>query len=100
MTWRKKKLVSNDPVPSDIKVPFKSEFIFDGKVITPADFGNIHYGFVGTAAGFSPEILFMGGGYAQAGWKCIFIGPQNYGDYPEDHYAIQQGIDLYNSYFK
>ena len=85
-----------------IRVPFpkQNKFVFNGNLITAEDFGNINYGFTGTAAGFSPEILFMGGGYANFNHfdLRILIGP-NYGDDANDHYYIQYGIDLYYEYF-
>lgn len=83
----------------DIKVDYlgnDGKFIYNGKVTTAEDFGNIHYGFVGTAMGFSPEILFIGGGYAKVGISFkIFFEPY-YGDDVNDHLAVQRGIDMYN----
>ncbi len=80
---------------------YNKPFIYNGVITTAEDFGNIHYGFVGSAVGFSPTILFIGGGYA-ANKKTpinIFI-KTNYGDSIEDHNAIKRGIDMYNYYFK
>ena len=84
----------------DITEPFVPKFIFNGKITTPADFGNLHYSFVGMEIGFTPTILCMGGGYAHGGIRIEMFIPPNYGDLPEDHYMVQYGINLYNSYFK
>ena len=84
----------------EINVPYlglNTPFEFDGYIIDAEDWGNIHYGYVGTSLGFPPKILFMAGGYAAKGLKTeIFKGPY-YGDTSDDHCAIQFGIDLYNS---
>ena len=71
-------------------------FEYEGYIIDAEAWGNIHYGYVGTAIGISPSVLFIGGGYAAKGLKSeIFKGPY-YGDDKEDHCSIQYGIDLYN----
>ena len=78
----------------DINVPFTKKFILNGRLTTPEDFGNIHYGFVGRAYGFPATVLYIGGG-AAAG----FNGPFSYyGDDENDHYAIKDGINLYKNY--
>ncbi len=63
----------------EFDVPYlgvKGKFIFNGEVITTEDFGNIHYGYVGKAMGFSDELLYMGGGYAHCGKNLkVLIGP-------------------------
>ncbi len=88
----------------DINVPFlglNKPFIYNGIITTAEDFGNIHYGFVGSAVGFSPTILFIGGGYAANKRTPInILTKANYGDSIEDHMAIQRGINMYNYYFK
>lgn len=67
--------------------------------------GNIHYGFVGAAAGFSRTELRIGAGVAQAwddlrsddpdasigGWNTWF-------DAPTDFYAVEFGVQLYENY--
>lgn len=75
---------------------------------------NIHYGYVGTAVGFSSDELLGGAGLAQAlsdakrdirekkGWPVMQRHPEN-GPWPnsaddvQDHISIQLGIDLYTS---
>ncbi len=83
----------------DISVPYlgqQTEFIWRGYVITAEDFGNINYIFTGLAAGFSPEILYIGAGYKnQGGFTSeIFKGPY-YGDNPNDFCISQLGVKEY-----
>lgn len=88
----------------DISKPFlgyNGIFKFNGMSMTAEQFGNLHYGIVGTAMGYSPNILFMGGGYANVGFvSFLFQWPPYWGDSEEDHYYIQLGIDYYNTYKK
>lgn len=80
---------------------YNKPFIYNGVITTAEEFGNIHYGFVGSAVGFSPTILFIGGGYAANKRAPINVFTKaNYGDSIEDHNAIQRGINMYNYYFK
>ena len=87
--------------------------------------GNIHYGYIGRAAGFSREILHGGAGYAeiidpahiQAGESCCICVPKGKGgcllngcgyfnpnwtnswfDDPMDHTAVEAGIVMYDTY--
>lgn len=77
----------------EFDVPYlglKGKVIFNGEVIDTEDFGNIHYGYVGKAMGFSDELLYMGGGYAHCGINPkVLIGPY-YCDDPNDHKAIKK----------
>ena len=63
------------------------------------NFGNFHYGAVGTAAGISREILLRAAGAAQsrAGTSNIEFGywwsAAPYGDDPKDQHWIIKGID-------
>jgi len=72
---------------------------------------NIHYGYVGKAAGFTDIELLAGAGMAQLKDHLLdpvlegkdpnrdAIGPLGtYFDEPEDQAAIQIGIDLYSKY--
>ena len=68
---------------------------------------NIHYGFVGSAAGFSAEELLEGAGLEQVGTniiksKTIVSQPGMEGfkqfDYPSDQASIQLGIYLWITY--
>lgn len=64
-----------------------------------ANFGNFHYGAVGTAAGIPSDILLRGAGWAQerAGTSKIeygkWYGVSPYGDDPDDQYWISAGIE-------
>lgn len=82
----------------DIDVPYlgvTGEFLYNGQVTTAEEFGNIHYGFIGTHMGYSSTILFMGGGYAKCGIDVRIFEPPYYCDDENDHYGIQRGIDMY-----
>lgn len=60
---------------------------------------NIHYGYVGRAAGFSEEELLMGAGVAQLKTsksnECSIINLKLCDD-PKDQYAIKLGFKLFN----
>lgn len=72
------------------------EFLYNGKVTTAEDFGNINYGFIGSLLGFEEEILYMGGGYAaHKSIPKILLDPPFYGDSVNDHFSIKRGIDMY-----
>ncbi len=82
----------------DIDAPFlgwDGKFIYNGKVTTAEDFGNIHYGYVGSAMGFPEKILYIGGGYAACGIKKEIFQSPYYCDKANDHAAIKRGIDMY-----
>ena len=84
----------------DIDAPYlgvTGEFLFNGKVTTAEDFGNIHYGFIGTHMGYSSTLLYIGGGYAKCGADIRIFEPPYYCDDENDHYGIQRGIDMYNN---
>ena len=89
---------------------------WDYKARTPdgryEPFGNFHYGVVGRASGFSGRRLLREAGRAQVardtrdgnplqpgnlGWQWNpFGGTAPYGDYQEDQFMIQQGVDAHN----
>jgi len=82
----------------DVKTPYlgvTGEFCFNGEVMTAEDFGNIHFGYVGTALGFPDWMLFIGGGYASEGISLQLIHYPYFGDSFQDHINIQKGIDMY-----
>ncbi|MGP3610973.1 MULTISPECIES: RHS repeat-associated core domain-containing protein [Anoxybacillaceae] len=76
----------------------KYNYLLGKKVYTPEQFGNIHYGAVGTAAGFSPLTLLVGAGIAQIrsgnGGKWYAFG-----DDPKDQAMIRLGIGYYTKNF-
>jgi RHS repeat-associated protein len=67
--------------------------------------GNIHYGFVGAAAGFSRTALRIGAGVAQA-WDDLrsdepdatIGGLDTWFDASTDFYAVEFGVQLYENY--
>ena len=90
---------------------------WDYKALTPdgryEPFGNFHYGVVGRASGFSGRRLLREAGRTQVandtregnplhpgnpGWQWNpFGGTAPYGDYQEDQFMIDQGVDAYNT---
>ncbi len=62
--------------------------------------GNIHYGFVGAAAGYSLEGLHVGAGAAQLRDSLLEKGPVGSGwtlfDTEDDYYAVEFGFRLYH----
>jgi len=82
----------------DISIPYlgvDGQFIYNGIVTTAEDFGNIHYGYIGSAGGIVPTILYMGGGYAKCGLSSEVFKYPYYCDDENDHFAIQRGINMY-----
>lgn len=70
---------------------------FRGRIINGDDFGNIHYGYVGKAAGFSDYELYKAGGIIQK-WSGNYKKSwyKTYYDEPSDHEAIKYGIWLFD----
>ncbi|MDD9150920.1 polymorphic toxin type 44 domain-containing protein [Sporolactobacillus sp. CQH2019] len=83
------------------KYGYYDKYRFRGKIITGDDFGNIHYGYVGKAAGFSDRTLETYGGIVQViGNKRINKAwYRTYYDEPKDNTMIRYGIWLYNHGF-
>jgi hypothetical protein len=85
------------------------EFYFFGDQLVGADtYGNYHYGYVGTAGGYSPSVLQYGAGAAQVikqlwnliiGKGAAFYSENSYFNNPTNPPKIQYGIDTYNSSF-
>ncbi|MCD3195720.1 bacteriocin [Clostridium botulinum C] len=82
------------------------KYIYNGEVIDNDAPGNIAYGYLGKAFGFSDELLLRAAGYAQqkAGtskpeWGKPWGSPP-YGDDPRDQARIKQGIKVYNGLHK
>ena len=77
-------------------VPYlwKYEFLVYGVLMDAAEFGNLHYGYVGTKAGVNSDMLKYAGGIAESKWNAI-VGPfkANYGDKAEDAPWVQAGIN-------
>ncbi len=69
-------------------------FLWNGRVTTAEEFGNIHYGAMGTLLGIDPKFLFIGGGYARSGIDLKVLEPPYYGDDAADHEAIVEGINM------
>lgn len=71
-------------------------FMMYGKLISFADFGNINYGYTGTALGLSPKTLYKGAGYVQNG-AINNDASQYYGDSEVDFGNVKRGIEWANS---
>ena len=74
---------------------YNSIVIFAGEPVTPEILGNMAYGFLGTALGFSQNLLLWGGDYAAAGNSII--GILTGADSISDKQAIIAGIRLYSN---
>ncbi|GKU23225.1 polymorphic toxin type 44 domain-containing protein [Clostridium folliculivorans] len=81
----------------------ESQYIFDGVIVRGDAPGNILYGYLGKAFGYSDELLKRAAGYAQAKagtniehpeWGT-WMGDAPYGDDPIDQFYIQVGISYY-----
>ncbi|WP_110930748.1 polymorphic toxin type 44 domain-containing protein [Paenibacillus bouchesdurhonensis] len=77
---------------------YSAKYKFNGLVTTGEDFGNIHYAYVGRAAGFSELLLKSAAGAVQiyAGtsqlkWYATFF------DDPTDQAAIQRGFNYWTN---
>jgi hypothetical protein len=71
-------------------------FFYNGSLVSSATFGNINYGYAGTAGGFSPSILKDAGGFVQVvASKSYGNNAKNNYDLPEDTQSIQGGINGY-----
>ena len=77
-------------------MPEEKYFMMHGKLISFADFGNINYGYTGTALGLSPKTLYKGAGYVQSG-VVNNDASQYYGDSEVDFGNVKRGIEWANS---
>ena len=69
----------------------QTELVFQGNIVTPEVIGNMIYGYLGTAAGFSVLELLAGGDFAAGGIEGIFTRA----DSAEDKIAIVAGVLWY-----
>jgi RHS repeat-associated protein len=81
----------------DYKTQSRSLYIVNGKVVDKEAFGNINYGYTGTAGGFGPDILKDAGGFVQTYTGRPYPSVLTNYDQPWDRAAIQKGISLYRS---
>jgi hypothetical protein len=82
----------------DYKNQNRSYYFFENKLVGKEDFGNINFGYTGTAGGFNKTILKSGAGYAQlksgnAKAKDLF----SFFDDPKDMKNINSGIKSYSN---
>ena len=78
-----------------------SLYYFDGKIVDIDAPGNIMYGYLGKAYGFSDKMLYMGAGYAQIDDGTAMLEFCNtYFDDPIDQNNISIGIEVYNKTHK
>ena len=92
-------LIGAGTYPGSISAPI----VLFGTVTTPEAVGNITYGYLGTAAGFSEGILLMGGDFAAGGGnlspKGLVKGIRGVclrADSEEDKANVRIGINWYN----
>jgi hypothetical protein len=73
-------------------------YIFGGMTVRGEDLGNMHYGYVGSAAGFSPTILKTAAGAVQIYSGTSYIGwYKTYFDDPRDQTFISKGINYWEN---
>ena len=84
--------------------------IFHGMVLSREELGNLTYGILGSACGYPQNLLFYGGGFANNFHGDIsdlvpaiikpLLDRRTWGDTYEDHFYIQEGIDIwYHGYY-
>ncbi|MDF9844557.1 MULTISPECIES: polymorphic toxin type 44 domain-containing protein [unclassified Paenibacillus] len=86
--------------PWDYKLPYgySKKWLFGGITTTGEDLGNIHYGYVGRAAGFSELVLKSAAGAYQIYSGTYHVGWYNsYFDDPTDQAAIQRGFNYWSN---
>ena len=77
-------------------------YVFNGIKVANDGPGNILYGYVGTAFGYSSELLLRAAGYNQQGKPIynpkngVYWGNPPYGDDPRDQACIKYGIAYYH----
>lgn len=79
----------------EFDVPYlenKGKFMWNNRVTTSEELGNINYGYTGTLMGIPPIILFIGGGIAHSGFDISVLKPPYFGDDADDHADIIEGI--------
>lgn len=80
----------------DYKTGNRSFYFFKNDLVGKEAFGNINYGYTGTAAGFGPSILEDAAGFVQVHKNTTYPNwGTNYDD-PKDTMNIRQGINAYN----
>lgn len=71
------------------------KFIAYGINMTDESLGNLNYGFTGAAMGFSPSVIYSGGGYVAISSSSPWRDWVYYFDSEDDHFWIAVGILLY-----
>lgn len=82
---------------------FKSKYyIYNGHLLRGDAPGNIAFGYLGAAYGFSNDLLLRSAGAAQilAGTSNTSLFSSSHGDDPVDQYYILFGVNVYNNYHK
>ncbi|MGG3157638.1 polymorphic toxin type 44 domain-containing protein [Priestia megaterium] len=84
--------------PWDYKKVYKGSYTFNGKSARGEDLGNMHYGYVGRASGFSSSILkTAAGAYQIKSDTAKLKWYRSYFDDPKDQTWIKYGISLWNN---
>lgn len=84
--------------PWDYKLQFRGHYNFNGRVLAPEDIGNMHYGYVGRAAGFTRSLLSTAAGAYQIYSGTSHLGwADSYYDDPNDQAWISYGMNLWDN---
>ena len=73
-------------------MPDEKYFMYHGRLISFANFGNLNYGYTGTVLGIEPETLYIAGGLV-ADNPTQYEIEHYYSDSEVDHYWIKKGIE-------
>jgi hypothetical protein len=78
---------------------------YDPNLLRYRDLGNYHFGFIGSALGYSREMLYCAAGIVQVAtgtWSLTFgapcFTPPGFGDDPKDHAMVARGIDDFQNH--
>lgn len=80
-----------------------STYLYQNETLMGQDFGNMHYGYVGSSNGYNSSILLGVGGSVQIAQFIFGDSPvklswfKNYFDDPADSFAIRRGIGIFKN---
>ncbi|OHA17615.1 MAG: hypothetical protein A2664_03270 [Candidatus Taylorbacteria bacterium RIFCSPHIGHO2_01_FULL_46_22b] len=80
----------------DYKTQGREYYFFDGKLVKADEFGNLNFGYTGTAGGIGSSVLVDAGGYVEVrNQTAMFENIGNNFEKPEDVRSINQGVQTY-----
>jgi len=97
--WFTKMVKSGGPWDYKLTYGPSTPYKFLGRVINGDDLGNINYGYTGTSAAFSRQLLLTGAGYANIidnGLKIALKDWSSHFDQPRDQDMVNWGVNLWH----